>query len=167
MSSRLYFISDTHDIYKGETRYSIGQMPSHTHTSSQIEDFNSTVDSRIQTAIDNIDEIECDTLDANGIRVNGKDVSVEGHRHSVSDISDFPTIGNGVLTIQRNGAYQGQFSANQTSNQTINISVPTQTSQLTNNSDYQTSTQVKSTIASEVKDMIIDCGTLSGRDTDM
>ena len=131
MSSRLYFISDTHDIYKGETRYSIGQMPSHTHTSSQIEDFNSTVDSRIQTAIDNIDEIECDTLDANGIRVNGKDVSVEGHRHSVSDIDG--------LTITSGGA---------------SIDIPTRTSQLTNDSGFQTASQVNDIVTQRVNDAI-------------
>lgn len=50
-----------------------------------------------------------------------------------------PTVGNATLTIQKNGASAGTFTANATSNKTINITVPTQTSELTNNSGFLTS----------------------------
>lgn len=36
-----------------------------------------------------------------------------------------PTVGDGVLTIQKNGTTVDTFSANATTNQTINITVPT------------------------------------------
>ncbi len=47
------------------------------------------------------------------------------------------SIGNGQITIQKNGTTitDGSFNLNQKTNQTINITVPTQTSELTNNSN--------------------------------
>lgn len=50
-----------------------------------------------------------------------------------------PTVNNGTLTIQRNGTNITTFSANTASNTTANISVPTKTSQITNDSDFITS----------------------------
>lgn len=50
-----------------------------------------------------------------------------------------PTVNNGTLTIQRNGTNVATFSANTASNTTANISVPTKTSQITNDSDFITS----------------------------
>lgn len=44
---------------------------------------------------------------------------------SYSDLSNKPTIGNGALTIQKNGSSVGTFRANATSNATANITVPT------------------------------------------
>lgn len=41
------------------------------------------------------------------------------------DLTDKPTIGSGTLTVQRNATDVGTFSANATSNATINITVPT------------------------------------------
>ena len=43
---------------------------------------------------------------------------------SYNDLLDKPTIGSGVLTIQENGVAVDTFSANATSNKTINITVP-------------------------------------------
>ena len=53
--------------------------------------------------------------------------------------SDIPTVNNAVLTIQKNGSSVGTFSANASAATTINIAVPTTTSQLTNNSGFITS----------------------------
>ncbi len=50
-----------------------------------------------------------------------------------------PTVNNGTLTIQRNGTDITTFSANTATNTTANISVPTKTSQITNDSDFITS----------------------------
>ena len=46
--------------------------------------------------------------------------------------------GNGTLTIQRNGTNVQTFTANQTGNATANISVPTKTSDITNDSGFIT-----------------------------
>ena len=61
---------------------------------------------------------------------------------SYNDLTDKPVIpaaaNDATLTIQRNGEAVGTFSADATDNQTVNIAVPTQTSQLENNSGYIT-----------------------------
>ena len=57
-----------------------------------------------------------------------------------------PTIGNGTLTIQKNGTNVQTFTANQTGNSTANITVPTNTNELTNGAGFQTSAQVQSLI---------------------
>ena len=50
-----------------------------------------------------------------------------------------PTVNNATLTIQKNGTTVKTFTANASSNVTANITVPTQTSELTNNSGFLTS----------------------------
>ena len=49
-----------------------------------------------------------------------------------------PTVNNSTITIQKNGSDIESFNLNQSSNETINITVPTQTSDLTNNSGFIT-----------------------------
>ena len=61
--------------------------------------------------------------------------------------SDLPTVGNATLTIQKNGTNVQTFTANATSNKTANITVPTQTSELTNNSGFITAEDITSTAA--------------------
>lgn len=53
--------------------------------------------------------------------------------------SDIPTVNNAALTIQRNGTNVQTFTANQATNATANIVVPTAVSELTNDSGYLTS----------------------------
>ena len=52
--------------------------------------------------------------------------------------TELPKVNNATLTIQKNGATVDTFTANASANKTINITVPTQTSQLTNNSGFIT-----------------------------
>ncbi len=52
--------------------------------------------------------------------------------------NSIPTVNNATLTIQKNGSDVGTFTANASSPATINITVPTTTSQLTNNSGFIT-----------------------------
>ena len=63
-----------------------------------------------------------------------------------AQILNKPTIpaeaNNAMLTIQRNGTSVGSFTANASTNKTINITVPTTTSELTNNSGFITASQV-------------------------
>lgn len=47
-----------------------------------------------------------------------------------------PTVNNGTLTIQKNGSNVATFSANTATNTTANISVPTKTSEITNDSGF-------------------------------
>lgn len=60
-----------------------------------------------------------------------------------SDIPSVPTVNNGQLTIQKNGSNVATFTANQSGNATANITVPTATSDLTNDGSDGTSTYVE------------------------
>lgn len=51
----------------------------------------------------------------------------------------YPSVGNGTLTIQKNGSNVATFTANQGGNTTANITVPTNNNQLTNGAGYITS----------------------------
>ena len=65
-------------------------------------------------------------------------VVLKGNK-TTSDLGiDIPTVNDATLTIQRNGSTLGTFSANASSNKTINVSVPTKTSDLSNDSGYTT-----------------------------
>lgn len=57
---------------------------------------------------------------------------------TVYDGSDAPAPNDGTLTIQKNGTTVQTFTANQSTNATANITVPTATSELTNDSGYIT-----------------------------
>lgn len=63
-----------------------------------------------------------------------------------TDLTNKPTIpaeaNNAILTIQRNGTSIGTFTADASVNKTINVIVPTTTSELTNNSGFITAEQV-------------------------
>lgn len=64
--------------------------------------------------------------------------------------SDLPTVNDATLTITQNGTTVATFTANSATNTSAAITVPTATSDLTNDSDYQTGTQVSSAIATAI-----------------
>ena len=77
--------------------------------------------------------------------------------------ADIPTPGDGTLTIAVNGAAAGAFSANQAGNATVNIAVPTRTSQLTNDSDFITSDAVpRFATDGEIDALVSDFNTMWG-----
>lgn len=66
-------------------------------------------------------------------------VATSGSYNDLSNKPTIPTVNNATLTIQKNGANVQTFTANQSTNATANITVPTKTSDLTNDSDFVTS----------------------------
>ena len=68
---------------------------------------------------------------------NASHISIDGTIIDITPATS-PTIGNGTLTIQKNGSNVQTFTANSTSNKTANIIVPTKTSELTNDSGFIT-----------------------------
>lgn len=58
-----------------------------------------------------------------------------------ADKSVIPTVGDGVLSVQRNGKSVGTFSANAAENEAINIPVPEKVSELENDAGYGTYTK--------------------------
>lgn len=61
-----------------------------------------------------------------------------GSYNDLTDKPTIPTVNNATLTIQKNGTNVQTFTANASSNKTANITVPTKTSDLTNDSGYIT-----------------------------
>ena len=70
-------------------------------------------------------------------------VATSGSYNDLSNKPNIPTVNNATLTIQRNGANVQTFTANASSNVTANISVPTKTSDLTNDGSDNTSTYIE------------------------
>lgn len=76
----------------------------------------------------------------------GAEVNVQSDWNATDSNSDsfiknkptIPTVNNGTLTIQKNGTNVQTFTANQSGNATANITVPTKTSDLTNDSGFKT-----------------------------
>lgn len=58
-------------------------------------------------------------------------VATSGSYNDLSNKPTIPSVGNGTLTIQKNGTSAGTFTANATTDKTINIIVPTKVSELT------------------------------------
>lgn len=86
-----------------------------------------------------------DKTKLNGI-ASGAEVNVQSDWSVTDTTSDafiknkptIPTVNDATLTIQKNGTTVNTFTANASSNVTANISVPTKTSDITNDSDFTT-----------------------------
>lgn len=86
-----------------------------------------------------------DGADGTSTYVEADDLATVATSGSYTDLLDKPTIGNATLTIQKNGTDVQTFTANATSNKTANITVPTKTSDLTNDSDFVSNTDYATT----------------------
>jgi hypothetical protein len=64
--------------------------------------------------------------------------------------SSLPTVNDATLTIIQNGTTVATFTANSATNTSAAITVPTVVSDLTNDADYQTGSQVSSAIATAI-----------------
>lgn len=65
-------------------------------------------------------------------------VATSGKYSDLSGTPAIPSVGNATITIQKNGSAVGTFTTNQSSAGTIDITVPTAVSELTNDSAYIT-----------------------------
>lgn len=134
---------------------------SHTHSSSDITDIGdyatkTYVDNSISglvdsapNALDTLNELAAALNDdanfattvatALGNKANSADLSTVATSGSYNDLSNkptIPTVNDATLTIQKNGTTVNTFTANASSNVTANITVPTKTSDLTNDSNF-------------------------------
>ncbi|WP_405287406.1 hypothetical protein [Methanobrevibacter sp.] len=65
-------------------------------------------------------------------------VATSGSYNDLSNKPTIPTVNNGTLTIQQNGTTVDTFTANSSTDKTVNISVPAKTSDLSNDSGFLT-----------------------------
>ena len=149
---------------------------SHTHTKSQITDFPT-----IPTITDTYSGTSSDGMSGKAVKsaIDALDGTISGSagagktltafsqtdgkvsatfsnisitKSQVSDFPTIPTVNNATLTIQRNGTTVKTFTANASSNVTADISVPTDTGDLTNGAGYITGyTETDPTVPSWAK----------------
>lgn len=100
-----------------------------------------------EQAVKNADELYLTPDDIQGLPdqtgQSGKYLTTDGASASWTTI---PTINNSTITIQKNSTSVGSFTLNQSSNKNINITVPTKTSDITNDSGFLTSHQTIKTL---------------------
>jgi hypothetical protein len=95
-----------------------------------------------------------DTFTANSSSNKTVDISVPTKTSDLTNDSGFitsaalPTVNDATLTIQKNGSTVDTFTANASSNKTVNITVPTNTSDLTNDSGFITSGDIPAQVQS-------------------
>ena len=80
-----------------------------------------------------------DVIGSDSEKLSSTDVGAAALSNNYNDLDNLPTIptvNDAVLTIQKNGVDVQTFTANASSNVTANITVPTKTSDLTNDSDF-------------------------------
>lgn len=95
-----------------------------------------------------IDEGGITTVDWSDVenKPNFATVSTSGSYNDLTDKPTIPTVNDATLTVQKNGTSVGTFTANSSTDSTVNITVPTATSDLTNDSGYLTQHQTLKTI---------------------
>ena len=79
---------------------------------------------------------QTDLTTALNAKANTADLATVATSGDYDDLTDKPTIGNATLTIQKNGTTVKTFTANASTNVTANITVPTKTSDITNDSNF-------------------------------
>ena len=80
-----------------------------------------------------------DVIGSNSEKLSSADVGAAALSNNYNDLDNLPTIptvNDATLTIQKNGVDVQTFTANASSNVTANITVPTKTSDLTNDSNF-------------------------------
>ena len=80
-----------------------------------------------------------DVIGSDSEKLSSSDVGAAALSNNYNDLDNLPTIptvNDATLTIQKNGVDVETFTANASSNVTANITVPTKTSDLTNDSNF-------------------------------
>ena len=130
---------------------------SHTHSSSDITDIgdyatkqyvdNSISDlvdnapdalntlNELSAALDNDSNFASTVTNALAAKADSADLATVATSGSYTDLTDTPTINDSTITIQKNGSTVDTFTTNG-SDKTIDIPVPTKTSDLTNDSNF-------------------------------
>lgn len=122
--------------------YSSDGIP--TKLSSDVTELQAQLNAlRVRVGEEEVARADADTALSGRITSLDNSLATVARTGSYNDLSNKPTIGNGTLTIKKNGSNVGTFTANATTNKAIDISVPTKTSDLTNDGSDGTSTYVE------------------------
>ena len=120
-----------------------------TEIHTQITDLASKVNSSFQSETDPTVPSHVKEITEDDISNWNEKSNFSGSYNDLTNKPTIPTVNNATLTIQKNGANVATFTANASKNVTANISVPTKTSDLTNDSDFATNSSVDAKIATK------------------
>lgn len=116
---------------------------------------NKLTTAQYEQAVKNADELYLTPDDSAGLPdqtgQSGKFLTTNGSTVSWGTVS-VPTVNNSTITIQKNSTTVDSFTLNQSSNKTIDISVPTATSDITNDSGYITSSDIPTNVSAFTND---------------
>lgn len=101
------------------------------------------------------------TNDSGFLNVTLAAVATSGSYADLSNKPTIPTVNNATLTVQQNGKSAGTFTANASENKTINITVPTKTSELTNDAGFVTDAYSKAEVDSKISSVYRYKGTVA------
>ena len=134
--TELYFITDDKVNYNDiENTPTIGgAVITIQKNGNNVDTFtvNDTVDKTINLIVP---ESVSDLSDGSNY-VEASDLSDISFSGAYDDLINKPTIGDGIITIQKNGLTVDSFSANTTTAKTINIIVPTKVTDLSDGANY-------------------------------
>ena len=109
-------------LNSGATTTNIGQIATNT---SDISDINTTIGGYGDIVTHDVSEFATAAQGSLAdTAVQPGDLATVATSGSYNDLTDKPTIGNATLTIQKNGTNVDTFTANATTNKSINITVP-------------------------------------------
>lgn len=124
-----------------QTRDMAPKLAQGTNTTVSYSNGTYTISATQPTVPTKTSDLTNDGSDGTSTYVEADDLATVATSGSYNDLSDkptIPTVNNAVLTIQRNGTNVDTFTANAAQDKTINIAVPTATSDLTNDSGFLT-----------------------------
>lgn len=104
---------------------------------------NKTVDITVPTKTSDLTN---DGADGTSTYVETNELGAAAFSNDYADLDNkptIPTVNDATLTIQKNGVDVATFTANSSTNQTANITVPTLTSELTNDSAFVTAAALR------------------------
>lgn len=136
--SNIQISNDT--ISATDTTYTAGTGLNLTGTQFSID---TSVVAEVSDIPTKTSDLTNDGEDGASTYVEAGDLATVATTGSYNDLSNKPTIGDATITIQKNGTSAGTFTTNATTNKSINIAVPTKTSDLTNDGSDGTSTYVE------------------------
>lgn len=124
-----------------QTRDMAPKLAQGTNTTVSYSNGTYTISATQPTVPTKTSDLTNDGSDGTSTYVEADDLATVATSGSYDDLTNkptIPTVNNAVLTIQRNGANVDTFTANAAQDKTINIAVPTATSDLTNDSGFLT-----------------------------
>ena len=137
-----YYLKNTMISYNDTLYYAKANFTSgnsfNTNDWYAVEATQITVDSALSTTSENPVQNKVITSALNN-KVNSSDLAEVASSGSFTDLINvpvFPTVNNATLIIQKNGTTVNTFTANSNTDKTANITVPTKTSEITNDSNY-------------------------------